>query len=115
MKVAIIGSRDLRIDIGKYIEHYIDVENITLIISGGARGIDMLAERYARANDISVKIFYPEYEKYGVTAPLKRNIEIVDAADIVVAFWDKESRGTKFVIDYAIDSGKKLIEIRISK
>ena len=113
MKVAIIGSRDLHMDIEKYIRQYINIENITLIISGGARGIDRLAERYAQTYNIPMKIFYPEYEKYGSTAPLRRNIEIVDMADIVVAFWDRESRGTKFVIDYARKSYKKLIEIRV--
>ena len=113
MKVAIIGSRDLHMDIGKYIKKYVDVKNITLIISGGARGIDTLAEKYAIEHDIPMKIFYPEYENHGSNAPLRRNIDIVDMADIVVAFWDKESRGTKFVIDYARKSGKKLIEIRV--
>ena len=114
MKVAVIGSRDLYINIGKYIEKYIGAENITMIISGGARGIDTLAEEYAYENNIPTKIFYPDYDKDGATAPIRRNAEIVDAADIVVAFWDKQSRGTGFVIDYAKKTGKKLIEVRVN-
>lgn len=48
---------------------------------------------------ILLKGFLPEYEKYGRAAPLRRNMEIISYADVVVALWDGESRGTKFVID----------------
>lgn len=43
--------------------------------------------------------FLPDYEKYGRSAPLKRNINIIEYADLVLAFWDGKNRGTKFVID----------------
>ena len=95
MKVAVIGSRGLIVnDLGKYLP-----ENTTEIISGGARGIDNCAREYALAHGIKLTEFLPEYEKYGRSAPLKRNIKIIKRADIVLAFWDGESRGTKFVID----------------
>jgi hypothetical protein len=41
----------------------------------------------------------PDYKRYGKGAPLKRNLEIIEYADRVIAFWDGKSRGTKFVID----------------
>jgi len=41
----------------------------------------------------------PKYEKFDRSAPLKRNIEIIEYGDLVLAFWDGKSRGTKFVID----------------
>ena len=44
-------------------------------------------------------IFYPDYKQYGKSAPLKRNLKIIEYADIIYAFWDGKSRGTKFVID----------------
>ncbi|MDE7362880.1 MAG: DNA-protecting protein DprA [Oscillospiraceae bacterium] len=95
MKVAVIGSRGLIVnDLGKYLP-----ESTTEIISGGARGIDTCAREYALAHDIKLTEFLPEYEKYGRSAPLKRNITIIENADIVLAFWDGVSRGTKFVID----------------
>ena len=95
MKVAVIGSRGL---IVKNLDKYLP-KDTTEIVSGGARGIDSCAENYAKENGIPTKIFLPEYEKYGRTAPLKRNILIIDYADAVVAFWDGVSHGTKFVID----------------
>ena len=95
MRIAIIGSRDLYID---NLEQYIP-NNITEIISGGARGIDTCAKEYAIAHNIKLTEFLPEYQKYGRSAPLKRNITIIQNADMVLAFWDGVSHGTKFVID----------------
>ena len=96
MKVAVIGSRQRQID---YFEDYLP-EGVDTIISGGARGIDTCAAKYARAHGIKLIEFLPDYDAFGRSAPLKRNIQIVDAADFVLAFWDGTSRGTKYVIDY---------------
>jgi len=95
MKVAVIGSRGLYVlDLRKYLP-----ENTTEIVTGGAKGTDTCAGNYAVANGIKLTVFYPEYEKYGKAAPLKRNIDIMEYADLVLAFWDGKSNGTKFVID----------------
>ena len=95
MKVAVVGSRNLHVaDLGKYLP-----EGVTEIVSGGARGIDSDARAYAIARGIKLTEFLPEYEKYGRGAPLRRNITIIKHADLVLAFWDGSSRGTKHVID----------------
>lgn len=95
MRVAVVGSRGLTVnDLGKYLP-----EDTTEIISGGARGVDSSAREYALAHNIKLTEFLPEYGKYGRSAPLKRNITIIENADIVLAFWDGVSHGTKFVID----------------
>ncbi len=95
MKVAVIGSRGLLVEnLGKYLP-----ADTTEIISGGAKGVDTCAREYAVANGIKLTEFLPDYQKYGRAAPLKRNITIIENADLVLAFWDGKSRGTKFVID----------------
>lgn len=104
MKVAVIGSRELTIN---GLEKYLPPET-TEIVSGGAKGVDTCAENYAKQKNIKIKIFLPEYEKYGKSAPLKRNIQIIDYADTVVAFWNGKSRGTKYVIDKCKEKGKKI-------
>ena len=95
MRVAVIGSRGLTVaDLGKYLPF-----NTSEIISGGAKGVDTSAREYANANDIKLTEFLPEYKKYRKSAPLKRNLQIIEYADLVIAFWDGKSRGTKFVIE----------------
>jgi len=115
MKVAIIGSRNLRIDIEKYLREIEEQlsEKITMIISGGARGIDTQAEEYADTHNIPKLIFLPDYKKYDKYAPLLRNIDIIKKADVVIAFWDGKSRGTKFVIQKARIERKKLIVYKV--
>lgn len=108
MKVAVVGSRNLYVnDLGKYLP-----ENVTEIISGGAKGVDTSAREYAILNRIKLTEFLPEYSKYGRSAPLKRNITIIENADLVLAFWDGSSRGTKYVIDQC---RKRNISIKVFK
>ena len=95
MRVAIIGSRNITsLDLSKYVP-----EGVTEIVSGGAKGVDTLAKEYAVKQMLELTEFLPEYSKYGKAAPLKRNITIIEHADLVLAFWDGKSKGTKFVID----------------
>ena len=95
MKVAVIGSRSLIVlDLSQYLP-----TGTTEIVSGGARGVDICAREYAQKNHLKLTEFLPEYHKYGRAAPLKRNLQIINYADEVIAFWDGESRGTKYVID----------------
>ncbi len=106
MKVAVIGSRGLSVtDLGRYLP-----ENTTEIVSGGAKGVDTSAREYALSHGIKLTDFLPEYTKYGRSAPLKRNIAIIEYSDIVLAFWDGKSRGTKFVIDNCRKLG---VEVRV--
>ena len=95
MKTAIIGSR--KID-NVNLENYVP-EETDEIISGGAVGVDTLAKEYAKLHGLRLTEFLPEYERYGRAAPLVRNVEIIKAADIVLAFWDGKSAGTKHVIE----------------
>ena len=102
MKVAVIGSRNLTVEnLGKYLP-----EETTEIVSGGAKGVDTYAREYALAKGIKLTEFLPEYNRYGRGAPLKRNLQIIDYADCVLAFWDGQSRGTKFVIEHCKAQGK---------
>lgn len=100
MKIAVIGSRKIKVDIGRYIP-----QGITLLISGGAAGVDQLAERWAREHGVPVQSIRPDSIRYGRAAPLVRNREIVKQAEMVVALWDGASKGTKYTIDYAKKQG----------
>ena len=95
MRLAIIGSRTIYI---KNLEDHLP-DGITEIISGGAKGVDTAAREYALSHNIKLTEYLPDYRRYGRAAPLKRNTEIIKNADLVLAFRDEKSKGTKFVIE----------------
>jgi hypothetical protein len=95
MKVAVIGSRGLRVE---GLEQYLPPQT-SQIISGGAKGVDACARDWALAHGVPLREFLPQYEVYGRAAPLRRNLTIIRHADLVLAFWDGQSRGTKYVIE----------------
>ena len=104
MKIAIIGSRNIKV---KDLEKYLPISTCE-IVSGGAKGVDSCAAEYAQQKGIKLTVFLPEYKKYGRAAPIKRNNQIIEYADEVVAFWDGISKGTKYVINACKKIGKKV-------
>lgn len=109
MKVGIVGSRNLMI---YDLENYLPKE-CEKIISGGAVGIDRCAAEYAIRHGIDLEEFLPDYKKYGRAAPIVRNKIIVDASDMVIAFWDGSSKGTKMVIEYCEKTDKKCVVVKV--
>ena len=116
MKLAIVGSRTItnyesfkRLLFDLAISHNLfDIE----IITGGAKGVDSMAERFAIENEIPYKIFYPNWDRYGKKAGFLRNKEIVDYCDKLIAIWDGKSKGTKHSIDLAIKQNKLTLVVR---
>lgn len=71
-----------------------------IIVSGGAKGADMLGERFANEKKLKIKRYLPDWQKYGKAAGPKRNKEMVAVSDYIICFWDKKSRGTASTIRY---------------
>lgn len=101
MRTIIAGSRS--ITSYKDIEDAIYFSNIkpTVIISGGAKGVDSLGEDFAFKNDLKLEVYPAQWDKYGRSAGYKRNALMATKADALVAVWDGTSRGTKHMIDIA--------------
>jgi len=99
MKLAVVGSRNFNnYDLlKKYLDKIHSIEPITCIVSGGAKGADILGERWAKENNIQTEIYYPNWNKYGKSAGYKRNIDIITNANKCIAFWDGVSKGTRTV------------------
>ena len=115
MRAAIIGSRsfgDMSL-LEKTLSDYVD--EISEVVSGGARGADSLGAAWAKSRGIPTNIFLPEWDKYGRGAGFVRNKLIVENSDVVFAFWDGMSKGTKSSMDMAQMIGKKIIVIRIDE
>ncbi len=106
-KIGIIGSRFDIVD-DRYKTLYfppiliclkkINFDNIE-IVSGGARGIDKVAELFAFEYDIDLKVFYANWDKHGKSAGMIRNKELITYCDKVIIFWDGQSKGTKNSFD----------------
>lgn len=109
MRIAIIGSRNFNdYQLLKDKLSLLNQQNkITLVVSGGAKGADTLGEKWAIENNVERLIFKPNYDLFGRKAPLIRNKEIIDNVDYVIAFWDGESRGTMYAVNYAKQKGIK--------
>mgnify|MGYP000860885121 FL=1 len=103
MKLAVVGSRTF--NDYKLLKEHLDeihaVTPITLIISGGAKGADSLAEKWAHQNNIETLIFKPEWDRYGKQAGYLRNKDIILNSDRVLAMWDGVSKGTLHSINIA--------------
>lgn len=105
MKIAIVGSRNWN-DF-QAINHFIaSLPHDTLIVSGGARGVDSIAEACAVHHGLDVLVFEADWNQYGKSAGMIRNADIVKASDIVVAFWDGVSKGTANTIERASNAKK---------
>lgn len=99
MRIAIVGGRDFNdYDL---LKKSIKVLPGDTIISGGARGADTLAKRFAYENRLNLVEHSPDWDKFGKRAGFIRNELIVKDAEVVYAFWDGVSKGTANSISIA--------------
>lgn len=121
MKLLITGSRkfDNMADLNEAIEEVqrLQKQKITILLHGGAKGADTLAQSWAELNHIPTQVIKPNYQKYnGKTAPLIRNKELVKLADCTLALYTKNrTGGTWHTSQETIKAGKPLYEYLTSK
>ena len=104
--VLICGSRSIK---NLQISRYIRSSSCGAIVSGGAVGVDTIADSWAKANNLETIVYKPNYKVYGKRAPLVRDEEMVEFADVVIAFWNGKSKGTLYTVNYAKKIGRKVI------
>ena len=108
MRTIIAGSRDIVDD--SLIQAAITASGfeISCVISGGAKGVDTMAEQWARAQGISVAVVLPDWKTYGRGAGPERNRRMAGQADALIAIWDGKSRGTRSMIQIAQKANLKV-------
>lgn len=114
MKIIVAGGRDFN-DYNLLLEscdYFFQNQSEIEIVSGTANGADKLGERYAEEKGYQVKKFPADWEKYGKSAGFKRNTEMAEYADGLIAFWDGKSKGTSHMINTAKN---KNLKVRIIK
>lgn len=90
--------------------HAFDTKEM-IILSGGAKGADTLAEQYAKENNITFKLMPANWKKYGKVAGFIRNKEMAEIADRAIVFWDGKSKGTKHTIAQMVEKKKPVVII----
>ena len=117
MKVIIAGSRSITDydAVKKAIEDSGWKDAISLVISGGARGVDTLGERWATEEGIVFERFLPEYTMYyGKSAPITRNRKMAERADALILVWDGKSRGSKNMLETAEELGLSIHLVEVT-
>ena len=112
--IAIVGSRSFdSFEHFKAMDEFIwekvgSIDRITGVVSGGAYGADSLGKAWAETYKIHCTEFLPDWKMYRKAAGMIRNESIVKAADVVFAFWDGKSKGTRSSMKLAKQYGKVL-------
>ena len=105
MRIGIVGSRDYK-DMKRVYFYVSELPKDTVIVSGGARGVDWEAENAAKVFGLQTIIHRADWDVNGKLAGFLRNSLIVNDSDCIVAFWDGQSRGTLDTIQKAVQAGK---------
>ena len=113
-RFCVVGSRDMNnyYIVYTYLKQYLPKDAI--IITGGARGVDLLAEVYAEMNGHHCEVYEAQWDRFGNTAGMIRNAEMVKNSDHLIAFWDGTSPGTKNMIDTWLKRSRKVVVIDVS-
>jgi len=108
LRVAIVGSR-----------HFADPDRVTAyvtslpagssVITGSASGVDAAATKAARTRGLPVRVMPASFDELAdASKSAARNQRLVDACDVLVAFWDGSSTGTRTTVERALDAGKEV-------
>ena len=94
-----------------YLQNKMKTHNV-IIVSGHASGADSLGEKFAIEHNLQCEIYPAEWDKFGKSAGPKRNAEMAEVSDALIAFWDGKSPGTKSMIDLAKRKGLQIAIVR---
>jgi hypothetical protein len=90
-----------------------DRHRITQVLTGGARGADELGYRWAWKHAVKHQLFRAAWERFGKSAGVRRNHQMAQAGDMLVAFWDGQSRGTAHMISCMQQLGKPVVVVKV--
>lgn len=119
-RLIIAGSRDIDGDEAKrLITGGLEVGKVELgwnsrnsiIVTGGARGIDTVANRMAICWGLPTEVYPADWGRYGFAAGPRRNIEMAEIADGLLAIWDGKSRGTDHMINTAVAKKMDVVQV----
>lgn len=111
MKLLVAGSRNKHPK--EEIEEQIMIHNPSILIHGGAKGVDSVAATAAKKAGVPTKVFLPDWASFGRAAGPIRNEAMVLFCDRAIIFWDGKSPGTRNTIELLKKHGKEYKVIKI--
>jgi hypothetical protein len=109
MKVIIAGSREIEaINVDAAVNASGFRDEIKEVVSGGAMGVNMAGEDWAAMSQIPAKVFAADWSRFGKSADIKRNEQMVEYADALVLIWNGKSTGIRSLRDTALRHGLKV-------
>jgi hypothetical protein len=119
VKLIIAGSRKIVVPTMKIVEILISKgfnrNMFTEVVSGGASGVDASGEAFAKEFNIPIKVFKPDWDKYGKSAGPKRNRQMALYGDFLLLIWNRDSPGSKNMLQEAKNAGIGSIEVMWDK
>lgn len=101
MKVIIAGGRDFSPTTDQIDKALAFAKGVTVteVVCGMATGVDTAGLKWAQKNKIKVAEYPADWNKHGKAAGPIRNEQMAKYGDVLVAFWDGKSKGTKNMIE----------------
>lgn len=108
MRFAIVGSRHFAAP-NRVTEYVRSLPKGASVITGSASGVDAAVTKAAREVGMPVQVMAASFEELADAAKAAaRNQRLVEACDVLVAFWDGNSKGTRATVERALDAGKEV-------
>ncbi len=105
MRLVISGSRAFP-DMDAVLRYVSELPADTVVITGGARGVDAWAHRAAMSAGLDTEVYPANWVGHGRSAGPRRNERMAAVCDAVTLFWDGRSTGTKDMLQRAKRHGR---------
>jgi predicted Rossmann fold nucleotide-binding protein DprA/Smf involved in DNA uptake len=114
LRVGVVGSRHFAA-LDRVSEYVNGLPAGASIVTGGASGVDAAATKAARSRGLAVQVLPMSFDEVRDTARAEaRRTKLVESCDVLVAFWDGASPGTRTTVERALDAGKE-VHVFVSK
>lgn len=114
MRLVIAGSRTIKMttdELAQIMDRYQLFHKVTEIISGGAQGVDLTAQKLAAEEGIEFRLEVAPWAKYGKAAGPMRNRKMALLGDALLLIWDGKSRGSANMKKQMEDLDKPIYEV----
>jgi predicted Rossmann fold nucleotide-binding protein DprA/Smf involved in DNA uptake len=108
VRIGIVGSRHFP-ELDRVAEYVRSLPPTASLVTGSASGVDATATRAARERALPVRVLGASFEEAAdAGSAMERNRRLVSSCDVLVAFWDGSSQGTRRTVERALDAGREV-------